>query len=398
MKKIILLLLFSFILISSVSASDFSLSNISFVQGISITGNTLISAFDFNAGGTKIFVTNTTAIEGGNFITEYTLLTPFDLSTAVFVTKHNVTKFMFDNAGGIVEFKFANDGTYLFLAQTSPNHLHRITLTSPYDLSTAVTPTNNGSLGTHTCPTITIDENHFYCGEGNTALTQFNFGTPFTPSTLSFIVQMTFGLSSPNFDRGLNIAESGNYIDVFSTGSVSFRRFCLSPKFSLASGSLCATKTLNDVTTTLSLGSMYLNEDNGRIFLSYNGAPDFYQLTFFPNVTEGGQEPFGEGSFGSLINETVENFNQIFPDSENLSLKVQLTYVFLIMFFSAIVIMFAYFLATRSLTPAVMYIVGFVELVLFFYFVSISYIPIGALIVGFLIILGLVVLRFRGGT
>ena len=89
----------------------------------------------FNNDGTRMYVTGWR----GDDVNEYRLTTPFDVSTATFVQTNG---FMINSDPRDV--KFNPDGTRMFvLGRGTADRVFQITLTTPFDISTAVAGNNN---------------------------------------------------------------------------------------------------------------------------------------------------------------------------------------------------------------------------------------------------------------
>ena len=84
----------------------------------------------FSNDGTKMFVVG----NDGNDINEYTLTNPFDLSDVSFT---DVTFPVLDQDGDPTDIAFSNDGTKMFVLGTMKDHINEYTLTTPFNLSTA---------------------------------------------------------------------------------------------------------------------------------------------------------------------------------------------------------------------------------------------------------------------
>ena len=84
----------------------------------------------FSNDGTKMFVVGS----AGQDINEYTLTTPFSVSTA---TSANVTFPVSDQDTSPKGMAFSNDGTKMFVVGSAGDSIYEYTLTAPFDLSTA---------------------------------------------------------------------------------------------------------------------------------------------------------------------------------------------------------------------------------------------------------------------
>jgi len=111
-------------------ATPFDVSPASFVATFSVAEEEAnLTGFAFSSDGTKMFVVGTS----GNGVNEYTLDTPFDVFTATFVDSFSVAA-QEASPGGVA---FSSDGTKMFVVGTSGGDVNEYTLTTPFDVSTA---------------------------------------------------------------------------------------------------------------------------------------------------------------------------------------------------------------------------------------------------------------------
>ena len=94
------------------------------------TGRQHHTGMAFSNDGTKMFV----AVDVGDDINEYTLSTPFDISTAAFA---NVTLSVSDQDSEPTDVAFSNDGTKMFVIGSVGDSIYEYTLLTPFDLTTA---------------------------------------------------------------------------------------------------------------------------------------------------------------------------------------------------------------------------------------------------------------------
>ncbi len=188
---------------------------------------------EFNNDGTKMFVSyqnNASSGAGGvdDFIAEYTLSTPFDISTATYAgdsercntsdPDHDGTV-AGDNATTetIIAFKFSDDGKKIFTAQRGMNRspgnsfVNRYDLTTPFDVSTCTyvsdvdVDTEALQNGTNAGDRLSTNDRNNLQGieitndgtkmfvtinDGNSSknyanIKQYNFGTPYDLSTIT---------------------------------------------------------------------------------------------------------------------------------------------------------------------------------------------------------------------
>jgi len=99
-----------------------------------ITGDTMPMNIKFNSDGTKLFI----AGRASDVISEYTLSTGFDVSTASYVDRAyiNVSGFEDTNISGL---SFNSDGTKMFISGENTSSIAEFSLSSAFDVNDALT-------------------------------------------------------------------------------------------------------------------------------------------------------------------------------------------------------------------------------------------------------------------
>ena len=154
----------------------------------------------FNNDGTKMFISNHT----GSYIEYYSLTTAFDISTATFDDEFDISS----QEGRANSIAFNNDGTRMIVAgagDTSQHRIHEYSLATPFDLSSGVTHLNTEDLSsTHDyidgvifnyngTKLFTIISQH-EDDDDISKISQFKLTTPYDVSTLS--LEGTLNVSS----------------------------------------------------------------------------------------------------------------------------------------------------------------------------------------------------------
>ena len=123
-------LIFNLIFVSTAKATTIT-SSTTFVDSFSVASEaTGPRAIAFNNDGTKMFVVD---VVNPDSVYEYTLTTGFDVSTASFVDSFSVTD-KETNPRGLA---FSTDGTKMFVIGPSGDDVNEYTLTTGFDVSTA---------------------------------------------------------------------------------------------------------------------------------------------------------------------------------------------------------------------------------------------------------------------
>ena len=163
----------------------------------------------FSIDGAKMFVVD----YAGSDITEYTLTTPFDVSTA----SYNNATFPVLQDNNSYSMAFSNDGTKMFVLGANKQMVNEYTLTTPFDISTATYVGNNERLSVSeqdTFPTGIVFSNDgtkmFMVGAVENMVNEYTLTTPFDVSTASFD-DVTFDVSGQDkFPQGMAFSNDGN--------------------------------------------------------------------------------------------------------------------------------------------------------------------------------------------
>jgi len=156
-KNFILILLFIFPISNSFGAMTFNQK--AEVHNYDTTGSNGITAgIEFNNDGTKMFISYSNRFDNTSthFINEYSLTTPYDVSTKVYAG--NSERCVLDGTDGnsIYDLKISSDGMRLFVVSRSASaadksdqdadKVYGFDLTSPYDISTCLLASETENL------------------------------------------------------------------------------------------------------------------------------------------------------------------------------------------------------------------------------------------------------------
>jgi hypothetical protein len=182
----------------NVSTAVYStLVNISAQVGVST------EQIDFSNDGSKMY-----ALSGSGTFYQYTLSTPWDVSTATYAS---ISKSVMAQSNQMYGMDFSSDGTKLYTASYNSDKIYQYTLSTPWNVSTAtntsfvsVTYTNHLIMGI----TVSSDGTKLYSiGGGSQALKdilQYSFGTAWDITSLGLTVQNKTITSNGNFfQRGV---------------------------------------------------------------------------------------------------------------------------------------------------------------------------------------------------
>ena len=204
-----------------------------------ITGDNIGGPADvtLSPDGTKIHFTNFTNEAGFAFLRQFTLTTPFDISTID--TSSEVRLNLdggSDDVGTFVQgHTFNNDGTKVFVIQQS-GKLNIHTLTTPYDISEASQEADDGvnyrtafSAGDGDVRSRDIEFNndgtkmYFVDGGDDTAgdggVVEYDLSTPFVPSTATFVNELVVTDKLSRFEQDLEFDDDGTRLFVIDANT-----------------------------------------------------------------------------------------------------------------------------------------------------------------------------------
>ncbi len=226
------------------TAYDISTATVNNTKVVHRSGNNsshIPSQVVFNNDGTKMFISNHT----GSYIEYYSLTTAFDISTATFDDQKDIS----GQEIRANSFAFNNDGTRMIVAgagNESQHRIHEYSLATPFDLSSGVTHLNTEDLSsTHDyIDTVTFNNNgtKMYTirneTEDDNHISQFKLTTPYDVSTLS--LEGTFDVSSlisgSSDSREMVFSNDGSKMFIIDDGLDQVHEFNLSCNWSVIDG------------------------------------------------------------------------------------------------------------------------------------------------------------------
>jgi sugar lactone lactonase YvrE len=142
------------------------------------------AGLEFKPDGTKMYMSGLT----GSSVYQYTLSTPWDLSTASY---DSVSLSVAGQESTPLEVRFKPDGTKMYIVGNTSDNVHQYTLSTPWDLSTASYDSVSFSVaGQETSPQgmeFKPDGTKMYiAGNVADAVLQYTLSTPWDLSTASY--------------------------------------------------------------------------------------------------------------------------------------------------------------------------------------------------------------------
>jgi len=204
-----------------------------FVDSFSVvTQDTLPTGLAFSSDGTKMFVSG----DAGADVNEYTLATPFDVSTADFVDSFSVQA----QDGAPQGLAFSSDGAKMFFVGRIGINVYEYTLATPFDVSTAdfvvsfsVATQVSDPRGLAFSPDGT---KMFVVGNIGADVNEYTLATPFDVSTADFVVSFSVSTQVP-VPRGLTFSPDGTKMFVSSLTGDDVNEYTLSTAFDVSTAS-----------------------------------------------------------------------------------------------------------------------------------------------------------------
>ena len=117
------------------------LSNITYDNKSFDGGQAFPTGFTFNNDGTKLYIVGLTDTD----VRQYSLSTPFDISTASY---DNINFIISSQVSSPNDIQFKPDGTKMYVAGYTNDGIFQYSLSTPFDISTASYDNKNANIGT----------------------------------------------------------------------------------------------------------------------------------------------------------------------------------------------------------------------------------------------------------
>ena len=285
---------------SSTNTQTFTSAN----SNYSIDGETNVTGMTFNNDGTKMFLVGTQ----GNDVTEYSLSTAYDVSTAIRSGEFDPL------LGGLTGIAFNNNGTKIFLLSESTDKVHEYNLTTAFLITSGVSFSQEKSVVSgDNCPTdlqFNNDGSKMYIlGCRGDRVDEYDLSTPYDISTAG---------SSPSRTQNTNVSDSNPRAVVFSAdGSKMFtiglqnksiREFSLSTPFNVTTSSSNGTHDLTSVDGQIR--GMAFNANGTKIYFAGQSNDKIYEYDLIVPY-----DLFGTNSFTYSWDNNVSNGVAFSPTS-----------------------------------------------------------------------------------
>ena len=212
--------------------TGFDVSTASFVHSFIISEETTAESVRFNNDGTKMFILG----RHGDDVNEYTLTTGFDVSTANFVDSFDVSSEEEDGMG----LAFNTDGTKMFVTGFDGDDVNEYTLTTGFDVSTAkfkytFEPTT--ALSNPREMTFNNNGTKMFIYDSDRYIKEYTLTVGFDVSTASFLDKII--LTEQTFPYGLVFNDDGTKLYITGLTTSSVNEYTLSCAFKVTSSSTC---------------------------------------------------------------------------------------------------------------------------------------------------------------
>jgi sugar lactone lactonase YvrE len=240
-----------------------------------VTQDSTITGMCFNGDGTKMYVCG----ESSDKVYQYSLSSAYDLSTASY---DSVSLDVSSQQGAPRSVVFNNDGSALYIVGTSAAAVHQYTLTTPYDLSTGSYASKTVSVSTqelYPCGVIFNNDgaSMYVVGSQNDTVYQYTLSTPFDVSTASYASKSMSVNSEQTSPTGLAFNSDGTKIFVIGETTPKINQYTLSSAYDISTGSY------DSVSYTYSEGTVprdiVWGNSGNKFYIPDSGPDDIYQYT-----------------------------------------------------------------------------------------------------------------------
>lgn len=292
-------------------------------QALPFASNSDFDAVAFNNDGTKMFLAN----HGTDSIRAYSLATPYDVSTA---SKMGASEGLniSNEEGNVTDLAWNNSGTQLFITGTNEDNIIAYTLSTPYDLKTAIF-SNAVSVNAQTTAPYGFafsqsGDKLFIIGNTDEIL-EYSLSTPFDISTFNYAGDAeAFPVSSYDSNiRTIAFDDGGDRMFIAGTQNDVIYLFNLATAYdvstatyagddlSLDVGDLANASTPYDIEFGANGTQLFIVDLNADQLFEFgsNDAPGVssFEVVGAPGITVVDDEENHEVTFAISFNEPVQN-------------------------------------------------------------------------------------------
>jgi len=252
------------------NASEWTDNNESFSVA---SQDTVPAGVAFNNTGTKMYVVG----YGNDTVHQYTLSTAFDVTTASY---DSVSFSVSSQDGTPFTVKFNPDGTKMYIVGNTNDNVFQYTLTTAFDISTALYATSfsfSSQTTTVTGLAFNNDGTKMYTLNYTTATgLQYSLSTAYDVSTASYdSVTFSFGTQDTS-PRDIIFNTDGTKIYMLGNAQIDIFQYTLSTAYDISTASYDSENFSLNATQTSPLG-MAVNSTGTRFYVVGNGSDAVYQ-------------------------------------------------------------------------------------------------------------------------
>jgi len=252
------------------NASEWTDNNESFSVA---SQDTVPAGVAFNNTGTKMYVVG----YGNDTVHQYTLSTAFDVTTASY---DSVSFSVSSQDGTPFTVKFNPDGTKMYIVGNTNDNVFQYTLTTAFDISTALYATSfsfSSQTTTVTGLAFNNDGTKMYTLNYGSAIgLQYSLSTAYDVSTASYdSVTFSFGTQDTS-PRDIIFNTDGTKIYMLGNAQIDIFQYTLSTAYDISSASYDSENFSLNATQTSPLG-MAINSTGTRFYVVGNGSDAVYQ-------------------------------------------------------------------------------------------------------------------------
>ena len=219
----------------------------------------------FDHSGTRMYVLDNTSEE----INEFTLTTPWDVSTAGYSTVHNLSS----QAGNPMGMCFNLDGTKLYVCDSSSDSVYQYTLSSAWDLSTLAYASIYKDVSAYCGSPVSImfkpDGLRCYINDGSSdEVEQWDLTTAWDISTASYSLQ--FDSQMDNIEGGAFSPDGARLYVVDGSAEDDIHEYHLSVPWDISTAVYKYSKDLTGIASVPN--SIFFRPDGTKMYITENNA------------------------------------------------------------------------------------------------------------------------------
>jgi len=260
-----------------ISGTPFDITSSQFAFDTSINAQDITPAgIAWNDDGSRLYETG---VDGGGQIYQYTVSTPFDITSASFSTSIAPQ----DSNGDAHAIAWNNDGSRFYEVGKLDQKIFQYTVSTPFDITSASVST---SINTQDSDPNGIAWNNdgsrlYEVGRGSDKIYQYTVSTPFDITSASFSTSIN---TQDSFPQDIQWNDDGSRLYELGATADKIYQYTVSTPFDISSASFSTSINTQDSTPR----GIAWNNDGSRLYEVGSSADKIYQST----VSTGGWETF----------------------------------------------------------------------------------------------------------